>query len=353
MTRMCFVVTLRSLLVASLVGVVPVAGLTAQEHATVRRAKAAYDGLEFSRAVAIARQALNERLSSSDRVLTYEILAFSFGALDSARQAVEAFRELIFLDPDREPDVERVSPRITALYASALGQVLVVRGVGVDSTSFVAGRGGVPIRYEVSRPARAVTRVIGPGYGVVIDSQLVAGMGGVRWQALTPEGEPVPAGRYQVVVTAIEGRNEYAAQVEVAVRHGTVDTLPHLTALPGYTELPETERPPRNWQPLGIAVLYAGLSAGAAVALENTDLGDNYRRGVVGVSFAALVTGVVMSVRRPDPQPVQANILYNRLLREQLAQRNREIAQQNAERRREVRLTITPVAAAGGGEGER
>ena len=110
----------------------------AQQNPTVRRATQAYDQLDYSNAVILARRALAERLSREDRVQVYQVLGYSYGAMDSLRQAVEAFRQLIFLAPDREPDVERVSPRITSLYASALGQVLVVRKVQVDSASFVA-----------------------------------------------------------------------------------------------------------------------------------------------------------------------------------------------------------------------
>jgi len=106
---------------------------------------------------------------------------------------------------------------------------------------------------------------------------------------------------------------------------------------------PETEAPPRTWRPLGLAVLYTGLVAGAAVALENTslDLGD--RREVGGVGFLALVTGLVMSVKKPDPRPVPANIQYNRLLREQIIERNAQIAEENGRRRQQVTLTITPT----------
>lgn len=315
----------------------------AQQHPAVREAQRAYDALEFGRAIASARAALRARPSRDDRVLAYEILAFAYGALDSTRQAVDAFRELIFLDPDREPDVERVSPRITSLYASALGQVLVVRRVAADSASFVAGRGSAPVRFQVSRPSRVVTRVVGEGLEFVVDSQLVAGQGMARWDALAPSGDPAPPGAYRVIVTAIEGRNEYAVQEPVQVRHGAVDTLPHLTSLPGYTEQPEYEIPPRNWRPLGVSVLYAGLASGVGLALEHSGLDAGSRREVLGVSALALLSGFVMSVRRPDPQPVQANILYNQLLREQLAQRNAEIARENAERRRQVLVTVVPA----------
>ncbi len=336
--------TARALVLAACI---PLAGLRAQENTTMRAAQRAYDGLDFAVAIRTARRALGERLSREDRTVAYEILAFSYGALDSARQAVEAFRELIFLDPNREPDVERVSPRITSLYASALGQVLVVRRTMADSAEFVAGQGSVPIRYSVSRPARVITRVIGPELDAVIDSQLVAGVGGVRWSALTERGDPVAPGRYQILVTAVEGGNEFTAQFQIEVHHGTVDTLAHLTSLPGYLPLSEFESPPRDWRPLGISVLYAGLSTGAAFALADPGLGDNWRSGAMTISLAVLATGFVMSVRKPDPRPVEANIRYNRLLDEQLAQQNAQIARENAARRRQVRLTVVPLDGAG------
>jgi hypothetical protein len=313
-----------------------------QESRTLAEARQAYEALDFELAIARASQALDaERLSRDDRIVAYELLGFAYGALDSARQAVASFRELIFLDPDREPDVNLVSPRITALYASALGQVLVVRRLRVDSATFVANQGSVAIQFQLSRPARAIARVIGPGYDVVVDSQLVAGAGRFEWRAVTENGDPAAPGTYQVVVTAVEAGNQFAAPLEVDVVHAPVDTLAHLTSLLGYSELPETERPPRNWRPLGVSVLYAGLTAGATVALENTEFGES-KREIMGVAALALITGFVMSVKRPDPQPVPANIRYNELLRENLAQRNAEIAAQNAELRRQVSVTVRP-----------
>jgi len=317
--------------------------LMAQENATLRRARAASEGLDFTAAVRLARQAEGERLSREDRVEVFELLGYAYGALDSTRQAVDAFRQLIFLAPDREPDVERVSPRITSLYASALGQVLVVRKLTVDSADFVAGDGRVLIRYQVSRAARTTTRVVGQGLDVVVDSQVVTGPGLAAWNGLTPSGEAAPAGAYQVLVTAAEGRNEFTGPAELRVDRGTVDTVEHLSALPGYTFLAETESPPRNWRPLGLAVLYAGIVTGATVALENTGLDLGERREVAGVGTLAFVTGLVMSLKKPDPRPVPANIQYNALLREQIAERNRLIGQENQRRRQQVRLKVIPV----------
>ena len=276
-------------------------------------------------------------------------MAFTYAALDSTRQAVEAFRELIFLDPNREPSVERVSPRITSLYASALGQVLVVRGLRVDSASFVGGEGGVPIQFSVSRPARVNTRLVGEGLDVVVDSQLVAGVGGFRWAALATGGDPIPAGRYRMLVTANEGPSNFTSQIAVEVRHAPVDTIPHLTSLPGYSTLPETEVPPRDWKPVGVTFLFAGLSTGAAFALSNTDLASGWRGPTIGISITVLAVGFAMTLKKPDPRPVHANIRYNQLLAEQLAQRNADIAQQNSIRRRQTLLTIVAAALPSGG----
>lgn len=316
----------------------------AQQHPALRQAITAYENLNFAAAIANARFALEQRPSRDDRIIAYEVLGFAYGALDSAAQALDAFKELIFLDPNREPDPQRVSPRITSLYASALGQVLIVRRLAVDSTSFVAGEGSVPIRFQVSRAARAVTRIVGPEMDAVIDSQLVTALTPieVRWRTVRA-GRPVPPGRYQIIVAGIEGGNEYAATTAVRVQHTPVDTLPHRTNLEGYREQPEFEQPPRDWRPLGIAVLYAGLSSAATLALEDTDLGGGVKPAVFGVSLGALLTGVAMSLKKPDPRPIPAAIEFNRLLRAQIGQINAEIARENEERRRKTTMIVVPV----------
>ena len=317
----------------------------AQENATMKRAQAAYQELDYLGAIAAAREALREVLSSEDRVTAYELLGFSYGALDSTRQAVESFRQLIFLAPDREPDVERVSPRITSLYASALGQVLVVRRLQVDSARFIAGTGSVPIRFEVSREAQAFTRVIGSGTDFITDSQTVSGIARVDWPVTTPEGRPLPPGEYEIIVTARDpGRTEFASRpFPLRIEHGQVDTVPHLASLPGYQEQPELVSPPQDWRPLALTMLYTGLASGVFLLLDKGELGTGPRTAMISVGGAALTTGLVLSIRKPDPRPSPTNILYNRLLRDLLARRNAEIARDNAERRVQVLLTVRPV----------
>jgi hypothetical protein len=324
----------------------------AQDTTLVARAEAAYTALEFSTALSLARQASTTRLAPGQLARAYEVLAFSYAALDSTRQAVEAFRELIFLAPDREPSVERVSPRITSLYASALGQVLVVRGLQVDSSSFVGGQGAVPVRYNLSRPASVTARLLGAGLDIAVDSQLAAGSSGFRWEALQANGEPVPAGQYRLLVTAREASSEFTQEALIEVRHAPVDTVPHLTSLPGYTELPRTEIPPRDWKPFGLSVLYTGLTTGAALALSNSDLGTQWQTPALTVSLSSIAVGLVMALRTPDARDVPANIRYNDLLATQIAARNLQLAAENAARRRQTALTIVArdVVRSGGGQ---
>lgn len=318
---------------------------SAQQDSLLRQAQAAYEALDYAGAITAARQTTHGSLTREEQVTAYELLGYSYGALDSTRLAVDAFRQLIFLAPDREPDVERVSPRITSLYASALGQVLVVRRVQIDSTSFVAGTGSVPIRFEVSRLAQTYTRVLGSGVDFIVDSQTVAGPARVDWSLSRPDGRPFIAGDYDIIVTAREGgRNEYASQpLTVRVAHGGLDTLPHLASLPGYREQPELVSPPRDWRPLALSVLYAGLVGGIFAALDNSELGSGPRTAMLSVGGASLATGLVLSLRKADPRPSPSNRLYNQLLGELLVRRNTEIARENATRRAQVLLIVTPV----------
>jgi len=315
-------------------------GVRGQINPTIGQAADAFNAFDFPRALALARQAVNdEPLSNDDLVVAYELIGFSYGALDSADQAVQALSQMIVLDPDREPNVEALPPRLVNLYNQALGQVLVVRRMLVDSISFVAGFGAVTMHYEVSRPSIAVVRVVGNGTNAVVDSILVnPGEQRYDWDAMI-DGRAIPAGEYQLIVSAAEGRNQFQAARPFTVTHGAVDTLSHLTRLEGFDQLPETETPPRDWRPLGVSALLTGLASGAALAIGSSDLGGP-RRELIGVSVASLATGLVLSLRTPEARVVPQAVLYNSLLRQQLAETNRRIASDNEEIRRRVRLTI-------------
>jgi len=322
-----------------------VAGAQAVQNATLRRAQQAYDNLEYRQVVSLARAALRERLTGPERARAYELLGFTYGALDSILKAVDAFKQVVLIDPERQLDPNRVSPKAYSAFDVALRQVLLVRQLRVDSTSFVGGRGAAPIRFTVTQPARVVTRAIGGGGGgsYVIDSGAWNGQVNLSWPARLANGDPVPAGNYTVVVEARLGQNTFSAAQPIRVSHGSVDTLQSLTSLPGYQYLPETEVPPQSWRPLGLAFLYTGGALIGTLGLESSSLGSGSKRELAVVGGAALVTGFIMTLRKPAPRPAAANILYNRLLRDQIARRNQDIAKENLARRQQVQLTLVPL----------
>jgi hypothetical protein len=316
------------------------AALAAQTSPAVRDAQAAFDGFDFPRALALGRTALTADLNDADRATAYEIVGFSLGALDSTDKALTALEQFIVLDPDRLPAADILGPRLVDLYTQARALVLVVRRPRVDSAEFVAGQGEVRIHYEVSRPAVVTTTVIGPGVHAMIDSSLVnPGAAIVSWDARQADSTPVPAGTYQIVVSAFESHDQYQALGRLTIEHAPVDTLLHLTDIAGLDTLPTMERPPRDWRPLGLSVVLTGLAGGLALALDNSGIGGGHRELFAGGALS-LGVGLVLSLRRPDLRPVPANIRYNEQVKRLLEERNRQISAQNAQRRREVLLRV-------------
>jgi hypothetical protein len=323
-------------------------GLAAQtiQNATLRRAQQAFENLDYRQALTGGQAALRERLTGFERARAYEILAFTFSAMDSILRAVDAFKQVVLLEPERELDPNRTSPKALSAFQVALTQVLVVRQLRVDSVAFIGGQGVVGMRYTVTQPARVVTRVVGP-VALKIDSSVANGQVNLRWPARLDSGDPVPAGTYTVVVEATVGQNSFSASQPIRIAHGAVDTLPHLTSLPGYEYLPETEVPPKSWRPMGLALVYSGIALAGTSALSNGDLGSASLREAGVVSTGVILAGFVMTLKKPAPQPARGNILYNRLLREQLARRNQEIAQENVRRRQQVEVRVVPLPRTG------
>lgn len=337
------------LLVAVVLLVLPALSAQTVQNATLRRAQQAFDNLDYRQAVAAGQASLRERLTGFERARAYELLGFTYSGMDSILRAVDAFKQVVLLEPERQLDPNRTSPKALSAFQVALTQVLVVRQLVVDSVTFVGGQGAVPIRYTVTQPARVVTRIIGGSTSSRIDSTVANGQVNIRWQARAAGGDPLPAGNYTIVVDAAVGQNSFSTSQPIRISHGAVDTLPHLTSLPGYTYLPETEVPPKSWKPVGLALVYTGVALAGTSALSNGDLGSTSLREGGAIGAGIVLAGFVMTLKKPAPQPARGNILYNQLLREQISRRNTEIVQENTRRRQQVALSVVPVSRAGAG----
>jgi hypothetical protein len=306
-----------------------------------------YTALFYDSAIVAAQQALQlSAVSTADRIGLYELLGYSYSSIDSTSRAIEAFKDLIGLAPDREPDQVRVSPRITSLYMVALGQALAIRHLGVDSATFLAGEPHELIHFQVSRAAIVRTWIQAGRVSVALDSQSLTGPAAISWNGMGPSGAPLPPGRYQVIVEADAGRIQIQRATTVVLSSAPLDTLPHLAALPGYQEQAETVQPQRDWRPLSIAASFLSVGLAATLALHNSSLGSGAPAGMLLVGGATLTSGLVLSLRHPAPRPVASALLYNHLLRDFLTRRNEEIARDNEVLRRKTLLTIVPLPVA-------
>src|SRR5258707_6029040 len=283
---------------AALILVLPVAaGAQTIQNPTLRRAQQAFDNLDYRQALTIAQASLRERLAGFEPARAYQVLGVTFSGMDSILKAVDAFKQVVLIEPERDLDPNRTPPKALSAFQVALTQILVIRQLRVDSVDFIGGQGAVGIRYTVTQPSRVVTRVTGGALGSVrIDSTVANGQVNIRWPARMPNGDPVPAGNYSVVVDATVGQNSFSASQPIRVTHGAVDTLAHLTSLPGYTYLPETEVPPKSWRPLGLAFVYTGVALAGASAPSSGELGSVSMRGGGAVGGGIVFPGLIKTI---------------------------------------------------------
>src|SRR2546422_8077138 len=145
------------------------------QNGTLRRAQQAFENLDYRQALSLGQASLRGRLTGFERARAYELLGFTYSGMDSILKAVDAFKQVVLLEPERTLDPNRTSPKALSAFQVALTQVLVVRQLVVDSVAFVGGQGVVPIRYTVTQPARVVTRVVGGSTSVRVDSAVATG----------------------------------------------------------------------------------------------------------------------------------------------------------------------------------
>src|SRR5256712_9226384 len=131
------------------------------QNPTLRRAQQAFDNLDYRQALSGGHAALRERLTGFERARAYELLGFTYSGMDSILKAVDAFKQVVLLEPERDLDPTRTSPKALSAFQVALTQILVVRQLRVDSVEFIGGQGAVAVRYTVTQPARVITRITG------------------------------------------------------------------------------------------------------------------------------------------------------------------------------------------------
>jgi len=289
----------------------------------------AYQHLDLDQAVSLLRASLAPTagtgllVGDQVRALTYLGAAELFRThTDSARAA---FRRIVALDPEYQPDQTVFPPQVTELFAlvrratpavavriapvttfKARAESLHVYLVGSDSATRA--------RVRVEREDGVLVREV---YGGVVGDSLTVG-----WDGQSAGGTPVAAGRYRLTVTTIgsASNGDRVTRVPLIVeRQAQAASAPAAPATPPDSLLlPERSAGGSGWPSLAVGAGGA-LVAAALPAAINPGGDDGQRRFVVSVAIGTAGLLGFLWQRRGHALP--DNIRANAALRQQWARR--------------------------------
>lgn len=101
------------------------------ESDLVKQGIAAYNDLEYPRAVELLKKALQETLTRDEKIVTFQTLAFAHVALGKNDEAVRDFENLLRINGSFELD-RTISPRVRAVFEEARAHVATQGGSSED-----------------------------------------------------------------------------------------------------------------------------------------------------------------------------------------------------------------------------
>lgn len=311
----------------------------------------AYQNLDYDAATGFLRRSLAATPALADttraRALSYLGATEVFrGRRDSA---AAVFRRLVLLDPRYRPDELIFPPDVSNAFEAIRRITKAVAVAAPADTEIQLGDEFYSVRLYGSsfhEVAVAVVRETGRPlrqlYTGPIGDSLV-----VRWDGLDSAGTAPATGRFFLVVSSRDAQGRVLRQVQepLEARLRIPDTLPLPAPIPDSTLLPE--RGPRG---PALRSLGAGLGAGVVVVLLPSVMasGSNATQARFVVAGAVSLSGVYGFLAQRPGRPLEANVVANRALRDAWERRRDQVVQENATRRRDLRLRIvtgpaTPV----------
>ena len=317
---------------------------------TLTEASRLYDDLQVERAVVLLRRVLSPstpfEVSRDQRVEAYLYLGASLAILGQRDSAVTYFRAALERDPFADLDPARFTARERAAFAEARQRTFAVGSRPLPARQFDPRSEQIPVVFVSTQPAavRVEVRSLGDTTGTVLFDRESEGVREIAWNGMI-EGEPMPAGRYALIVRARNeaGENDSSSfAFSLAHEHEALeDTLP---------EFHEGELLPERW-PAAVANrdLGRGLAL-AGIALVIPSLGSE-RLGVGGHRYAHIAAlgaaggGVFAFLERRRHPVNEEAIAINNARRVQRAAHNAEVTRRNAARLAAMRLVIVPEVA--------
>jgi hypothetical protein len=307
-----------------------------------------YEELQLERAAVLLREVTspsNTVATMAERVQAMKYLGATFSLLGQRDSAIAYFRRMLQRDPFMDLDPAVFTTQERQLFALARQQTFVVGVRTLSDTGFVPGQGGVSLRFVTTQHARvqAIVRRPGDAEPLATFRWTAEGASESPWDGLDQKGERLPAGRYQLDVTAAATRDSASDTVtlrfEVAYDH---EPLEDSLVFDPRSLLPERRPPSIARSQLAAGLALASFAIAVPSVIGHGDLSGTRKHAVVMASVTA--SGGIASfflLRRGSGIP--GNVLENARRRELHVQQNREIRERNAGRLLAARMIITPT----------
>ena len=308
-----------------------------------------YEELQLERAVVLLREVTspsNAAATTSERVQAMKYLGAAFSLLGQRDSAIAYFRRMLERDPFMDLDAAVFTAQERQLFALARQRTFVVGVRALSDTAFVPGQGRVSLRFVTTQHARvhATVRHAGDTEPLATFRWTAEGASVSPWDGLDQKGERLPAGRYQLDVTATatadSASDTVAFRFDVAYDHEPLeDTL----AFDPRSLLPERRPPSIARSQLAAGIALASFAILVPNVVGHGDLNGTRKHAVVmaGVTASGGIASFFM-LRRGSGIP--ANILENARRREEHVRQNREIKERNALRLAAARMILTPTS---------
>ncbi len=305
-----------------------------------------YEELQLERAVVLLREVTspsNTAATTSERVQAMKYLGAAFSLLGQRDSAIAYFRRMLERDPFMDLDPSVFTTQERQMFALARQRTFVVGVRTLSDTGFVPGQGRVSLRFVTTQHARVNAAVRRPGEAEPLATfrWTAEGASVSPWDGLDQKGERLPAGRYQLDVTATATADSSSDTVtfrfDVAYDHEPLeDTL----AFDPRSLLPE-RRPPsiaRSQLAAGLALASFAIAVPSVIGHGQLDGTRKHAVVMAGVTASGGIASFLM-LRRGSGIP--ANILENARRREEHVRQNRGIRERNAARLAAAHMIIT------------
>lgn len=305
----------------------------------------AYQNLDYDVAAGFLRRSLavaaSQALADTARVRALSYLGATEVFRGRRDSAATVFRRLVLLDPRYRLNQLIFPPEVSNAY-EAIRRITkaVVVAVPADTEIQLGGELYLVRLYASSfhdivvAVTRDDGRLLRQLYTGPIGDSLV-----VRWDGLDSAGTALAAGRFRLLVSSLDARGRVLRQLQspFETRLLVPDTLPHPPPPPDSSLLPE-----RGSGGPALRSLGAGLGAGAIVAFLPSVMasGSDASGARFVVAGAVSLTGLYGFLTQRPGRPIAANVVANRALRDVWERRRNDVLQENAARRRNVRLRV-------------